>query len=1746
MGKKHCFLGVLASLFILFFAGNVHASTSETLCERGTYLSGTECLECPQNASCPGGDASFTCNDGYAQSGNTCIKEGSTPIKITFNKNGGTGSLGNSTGINEYTHSCISGELCRFPDTNNLTYPEDGYFLAGWSTDIKCENVEYTDSGTFYKNTTLYACWQSTAVQCLAGYYYDGQTQQPCESGWYCPGIPGENNDCRVQCPDAGEHIIYSDPLAELIFDCYIISDPYDKFEHGTASANCYIETNTEKNYGNCIIQKIYDCDPGYEPDEKDTNDKKCVASTFNAIYDCGDGQGEKQTNTGTYDSEYTILDNFCTYPGYNFTSWFDGEKYRDPNISITWKYLNDVKFTAQWEICELNTTATGTCGCEKTQYPNGIDGCSDCETSCAENPKFNLGSYNVCNKETALDNCYRLCTIDDVPNALEVEGQVSQSGSQNCYPVLCNPDYYVHDIKCQKCPENAICNGELGFSCKEGYELSEDELSCVPKTYKITLNKNGGTGGILGSTGTNNATTSCQHGKSCTLPSTGLTKEGFEFTGWGENADCSSGGYTFTFTSEKTMYACWSQTTVQCLSGQYYNGTEFETCPTSGMYCTGTGFANVGTPGCSTTCPEGFAGSEYGSTEITKCYVLCPDPEEFHGGQAQAYKPREYYDTETGKYPACRIEINCDYGYYGTGNQTPDARCNDCPPGYVCNGGYGNTEPEPCPEGQVCTQFEQFSCPEGGTSDVGASDISECYKVCPESVDIENGTAISTGNKNYDKDSEKYPDCEYTVTCDENYKPKAVVSSDPGCVWANPDDCPANHFCPPEADEPIPCPQGGQSEPGSTSPEQCYMIFRPYRNFEHGEASAKCYLSNESKYDSNCTIVDVHTCDAGYWYNERENEWACSPVDSAYYSPEDALVQTPCPTDPTFTIGSDPLAYAVTQCYKNCTLIVPNASNVIPDQTKAYALDDSGYNKCAFTVNCNPGYVPNGNGSENPSCTEETYTVILNKNGGSGSSVPESITCNFGDGKTCILPETAGLTRTGYAVGSDWCSDEKGGTPCYTGGTGITLAAFGKETIITLYATWDAEVYSIKLNNDDADTPSVPNTIYLKYETGWYSDSGAQTVLNKLTTLPTKTGYTFAGYYSTDKGEVQIINNDGALQTSEDALTFTSTNTSINPRWATGVVTCAAGTYYPGTGSSCLPCTENNYCPGGEFATDSGHPDGINACPNQGLSPEKSTSASMCYKTNLVYNATHGDGTQTCYYEESSRDYSSNCKDKVITACDAGYYYNSSSNTTDCVEVGIGYYSPASIITKSQCPQSGTTATSTSAAVTECFKNNLPCTITSGTGTNTCYYSETSSSYTSNCSTCLVAACDPGYYLVDGECVKCPAGNVCNAEGKKTCASLTGGIYPESDAGISDVAMCYKNCTLPANAASVTGRDYYTASDTCEIIKCKAGYTLDNGACVKCPAGSFCDGSTTPVIPGEDAKSCTKLGDGSWNMSAAGATNENDCYKVCEEYDVVGGIGIPLNDTVFYPNSCQFKYVSDSGEPCELIDGICVVTSCKPGYEKIGEDCVPCNVEFAKTYKSTGVCQVDSCVIGYHPRGRACEEDIKECSLPNVEYATQSWDYKLNAFGPCTVKECGEGYHVASNACVSDVQPCSIENGIGYKEWDHYSKTWGKCIATSCAPGYTNDPSETDEPIKPCGECRNRYSVLGQLAVSSYVKGCEIASCMYQGELYNLENNECVPICPQEEYEDETGTMVWDQSRKKCVRTCKEGYTMW
>ena len=150
-----------------------------------------------------------------------------------------------------------------------------------------------------------------------------------------------------------------------------------------------------------------------------------------------------------------------------------------------------------------------------------------------------------------------------------------------------------------------------------------------------------------------------------------------------------------------------------------------------------------------------------------------------------------------------------------------------------------------------------------------------------------------------------------------------------------------------------------------------------------------------------------------------------------------------------------------------------------------------------------------------------------------------------------------------------------------------------------------------------------------------------------------------------------------------------------------------------------------------------------------------------------------------------------------------------------------------------------------------------------------------------------------------------------------------------------------------------------------------------------------------------------------------------------------------------------------------------------------------------------------------------------------------------LGAYETCIIKTCEEDYHLASNACVANEQVCTVANGVGVKTWNADRKDWDPCEATSCAPGYTNDPSEKNNASEQCSECRNKVSILGEVAASGYITGCEIATCMYQGEKYNLENNECVPICDRP-YSDETGSVMWNDMLKKCVRTCNPGYMSW
>ena len=77
-----------------------------------------------------------------------------------------------------------------------------------------------------------------------------------------------------------------------------------------------------------------------------------------------------------------------------------------------------------------------------------------------------------------------------------------------------------------------------------------------------VTLNKNGGTGTVNGTTGTTAASKTCYYNTSCSFPSaSGLSQTGYTFTGgWGTTRSCTASTTSFTITSTAssvTYYAC-------------------------------------------------------------------------------------------------------------------------------------------------------------------------------------------------------------------------------------------------------------------------------------------------------------------------------------------------------------------------------------------------------------------------------------------------------------------------------------------------------------------------------------------------------------------------------------------------------------------------------------------------------------------------------------------------------------------------------------------------------------------------------------------------------------------------------------------------------------------------------------------------------------------------------------------------------------------------------------------------------------------------------------------------------------------------------------------------------------------------------------------------------------------------------------------------------------------------------------
>ncbi|HOY47630.1 MAG TPA: InlB B-repeat-containing protein, partial [Alphaproteobacteria bacterium] len=570
----------------------------------------------------------------------------------------------------------------------------------------------------------------------------------------------------------------------------------------------------------------------------------------------------------------------------------------------------------------------------------------------------------------------------------------------------------------------------------------------------------------------------------------------------------------------------------------------------------------------------------------------------------------------------------------------------------------------------------------------------------------------------------------------------------------------------------------------------------------------------------------------------------------------------------------------------------------------------------------------------------------------------------------------------------------------------------------------------------------------------------------------------------------------------------------------------CNAGSYISSPGSNCQTLSDNdkyiieNYVYYGDVST-------VSTCDtangyhiiNKILASDHD-SMYDCYQSCFTEDITPPTGATKIPANESEY-YPNYCV--YIASCPAGYdpiasgdFYDDSGYTTDpyCNAnlMNITFDANGGTIT-----DGGTTYEKTCLIGSSCVLNDTTLGRFQKTGYVFGGWSKTQSGsavYQNNSDIGSSETSDLTLFAVWNQCA---AGYVWNGS---SCSACPVGSWKSGITAASGSAM-----TCTACAAGTTTAGIASTSST---------------ACTSCPMGSFCSAD------GSSMTSCSTLGDGSWTLSETGAQTSNQCYKNCPSYSVVYGTAMTDTGNAFYPNDCQYYCISETGNRGEVQAGKCVEKSCKNTFEMIGGVCQSCNRENAISYKTTGNCEIDSCASGYHPNGQSCEENIIECDAPNADESKKTWNSSKGSFSTCKIITCSYGYHLSSNACVADEQTCAIENGLGTKTWDDSKNVWGPCNVTSCNPGYTSEYSETNEHTKPCGTCKNKYSILGEVAVSSYSRECEIASCMYQGELYNLENNECVPICDVAGYEDDTGTMKWNSSTKKCERQCKDGYTSW
>jgi len=184
----------------------------------------------------------------------------------------------------------------------------------------------------------------------------------------------------------------------------------------------------------------------------------------------------------------------------------------------------------------------------------------------------------------------------------------------------------------------------------------------------------------------------------------------------------------------------------------------------------------------------------------------------------------------------------------------------------------------------------------------------------------------------------------------------------------------------------------------------------------------------------------------------------------------------------------------------------------------------------CANTMTINKGTATN--------CTFSLGTSGSGIASCSGVSTTVTVTPNTGYGTPSVTQSGASKTPTITGSGTSW-------TVSYPANTTSTS---------TINVSCSANNYTITLNTDLTPTSAGTTSITATYN--------ASTNLTSAITKPTKTGWTFGGYYTAKNGGgTQIIGADGNVIASASDATYTYTDASRNWKYAGNITLYAKWT---------------------------------------------------------------------------------------------------------------------------------------------------------------------------------------------------------------------------------------------------------------------------------------------------------------------------------------------------------------------------------------------------------------------------------------------------------------------------------------------------------------------------------------------------------------------------------------------------------